>query len=75
MMTKMTMRRWLAPAVVVVALGTLVVTDAASAQPPGGREKPRQRWSGVWDSASSAWANAESGGSSAGNHTDSSDGR
>ena len=37
MMTKMTMRRWLAPAVVMVALGTLVVADAASAQPPGGR--------------------------------------
>ena len=37
MMTKMTMRRWLAPAVVMIALGTLVVADAASAQPPGGR--------------------------------------
>ncbi len=37
MMTKRTMRRWLAPAVAMVALGTLVVADAASAQPPGGR--------------------------------------
>ena len=36
MMTKKTMRRWLAPAVVMVALGTLVVADAASGQPPGG---------------------------------------
>ena len=39
MPTKMTMKRWLAPMVVpvVVALGTLVVADAASAQPRGGR--------------------------------------
>ncbi len=37
MLTKMTMRRWLAPAIVMVALGTLVVSDVASAQPPGGR--------------------------------------
>ena len=41
MPTKMTMKRWLAPVVgpvvVMVALGTLVVADAASAQPQGGR--------------------------------------
>ncbi len=41
MPTKTTMKRWLAPVVVpvvvLVALGTLVVADAASAQPRGGR--------------------------------------
>ena len=37
MPTKMTMTRWLTPVVVMVALGTLVVADAASAQPRGER--------------------------------------
>ena len=37
MPTKMTMTRWLVPVVVMVALGTLVVADAASAQPRGER--------------------------------------
>ncbi len=37
MPTKMTMKRWLVPVVVMAALGTLVVADAASAQPRGGR--------------------------------------
>lgn len=36
MITKTTMRRWLAPAVVIGALGTLVVADTAWAQLPGG---------------------------------------
>ncbi len=37
MLTKTTMKRWLGPTVVMLALGTLVVADTASAQPPGGR--------------------------------------
>ena len=37
MITKTTTSRWLAPAVVMIALGTLVIADTARAQPPGGR--------------------------------------